>query len=152
MDMRGVFPGFVIAPAVGAAVCAFSMMIHFVLTDADGAALPLAELAVLGASIWFSALFFAYPAALAFVLVWLVFRAIGLAPAAIWLGGPVAGFAAMGAYLHKVHGGPIASALAGGRDLSTLALFELPAAFALPLIGAGSGLLAALVFAAFTRR
>ena len=110
MDMRGVFPGFVIAPAFGAAVCVLAMMIHFVMTDAQGAALPVAELSPLAASIWFSALLFAYPAALAFVLVWLVFRAIDLAPRAIWLGGPVAGFAAMGAYLHRLHGGSIASA------------------------------------------
>lgn len=151
-DMRGVFSGFVIAPAFGAAVCVFAMMIHFVMTDAEGAALPVAELLPLAASIWFSALFFAYPAALAFVLIWLVFRAIGLASIAIWLGGPAAGFAAMGAYLHRIHGGSIASALAGGRDLAALTVPELPGAFALPLIGAGSGLVAALVFALLTRR
>ena len=141
-DMRGVFTGFVIAPAFGALACVFAMMIHFVMTDADGAALPLAQLAPLAASIWFSALLFAYPAALAVVLIWLVLRAIGLGPLAVWLGGAGAGFAAMGAYLHQLHGGTIASALAGGRDLAQLTLPELLAAFALPLIGAGSGLLA----------
>ena len=58
----------------------------------------------------------------------------------------------MGAYLQRVYGGSIGSALAGGRDLATLTLLELPGVFALPLIGAGSGLLAGLAFAAFTRR
>ena len=151
-DMRGVFPGFVIAPAFGAMVCVFAMMIHFVATDPEGAALPIGQLAPLAASVWFSALLFAYPAALAFVLIWWVLRAIGLAPLAVWLGGSGAGFAAMGAYLHRVHGGTVASALAGGRDLAMLTLPQLPGVFALPLIGAGSGLLAAFVFAAFTRR
>ncbi len=151
-DMRGVFTGFVIAPAFGAVVCVLAMMIHFVMTDAEGAALPVAELAPLAASIWFSALLFAYPAALAFVLIWLVLRAVGLGPVAVWLGGAGAGFAAMGAYLHRVHGGTVASALAGGRDLAMLTVPELPGVFALPLIGAGSGVIAALVFAAFTRR
>jgi len=152
IDLKGVFAGFVIAPAFGAVVCVLGMMVHFVMTDPAGADLPLGDLMPLAASIWFSALMFAYPAALAFVILWLALRAAGLGGLAIWLGGALAGFAAMGAYLHRVHGGPISSALAGGRDLAGLTLGELPAVFALPLIAAGSGALAALVFALFARR
>ncbi|MCP2677968.1 hypothetical protein NHF45_00320 [Maricaulaceae bacterium NA33B04] len=69
-----------------------------------------------------------------------------------WVGGGLAGFAAMGAYLHRLHGGSVSSALAGGQDISTLTLSQLPATFALPLIGAGSGIIAALLFAILARR
>ncbi len=58
----------------------------------------------------------------------------------------------MGAYLHRLHGGSIASALAGGQDISALTLAQLPGVFALPLIGAGSGMLAALIFVMLVRR
>lgn len=92
---------------------------------------------------------FAYPAGLAFIALWLVFKAIGLGS---WVGGRLAGFAAMGAYLHRLHGGSIASALAGGQDISALTLAQLPGVFALPLIGAGSGMLAALIFVMLARR
>jgi hypothetical protein len=152
IDAKGVFAGFVIAPAFGALICVLGMMVHFVMTDPAGADLPLGELMPLAASIWFSALMFAYPAALAFVVLWAVLRAAGLAGLAVWLGGAAAGFAAMGAYLHRLYGGPISSALAGGRDLAGLTLGEAPGVFALPLIAAGSGVLAALVFALFARR
>jgi hypothetical protein len=152
IDFKGVFAGFVIAPAFGAAVCVFGMMVHFVMTDPAGADLPLGELTPLAASIWFSALMFAYPAAAAFLALWLILRLAGGGGLAIWLGGAAAGFAAMGAYLLRLHGGPVSSALAGGRDLADLTLGEVPGVFALPLIAAGSGVLAALVFAMFARR
>ena len=38
IDARGVFTGFIIAPAIGAAAAVFGMMIHFVMTDPAGAA------------------------------------------------------------------------------------------------------------------
>lgn len=147
VDTKGVFAGFVIAPALGAAVCVFAMMIHFVMTDPAGADLPLGDLMPLAGAIWFSALMFAYPAAVVFTVLWLPLRS-----AAVWIGGPVLGFAAMGVYLHRIHGGSIANALAGGRDISALTLGEAASAFALPLIGAGAGLVAALIFAVFARR
>jgi hypothetical protein len=134
-------------------VCVFAMMVHFVVTDPAGAALPLGELMPLAGAIWFSALMFAYPAALGFLVIWLALRAAGLGGPGLWLGGLLAGFGAMAAYLHRVHGGgDIVSALADGRDLATLTLPELPSVFALPLIGAISGLVAALVFATLARR
>ncbi|MCP2669909.1 hypothetical protein NHF40_03095 [Maricaulaceae bacterium EIL42A08] len=152
IDARGVFTGFIIAPAIGAAVAVFGMMIHFVMTDPAGAELTVGELMPLAISIWFSALMFAYPAGLAFIALWLVLKATGLGSLASWVGGGLAGFAAMGAYLHRLHGGSVSSALAGGQDISTLTLSQLPATFALPLIGAGSGIIAALLFAIFARR
>ncbi len=152
IDARGIFTGFVIAPAVGAAICVFGMMVQFVSTDVEGAALTLGELMPLATSIWFSALMFAYPAAIGFVLLWLGLRAMGLGALASPLAGAIGGLAAMGAYLHRLHGGSILSALAGGQDISALTLGQLPGVFALPLIGAGSGLVAAILFAMLARR
>lgn len=152
IDAKGVLSGLIIAPAFGAAVCVAGMMVHFVTTDPAGAALPLGQLMPMAVAVWFSALMFAYPAALGFLVIWLALRAAGLGGAGIWLSGLVAGFAAMAAYLQRVHGGDFATALAGGRDLATLTVPELPGVFALPLIGAGSGLVAALLFAMLARR
>lgn len=152
VDARGVVSGLIIAPAFGAAACVFAMMIHFVMTDPAGAELTLGQLLPLAGAIWFSALMFAYPAALGFLGLWLVLRAAGLGGLGVWFGGPAAGFVAMAVYLQRIHGGDFVRALAGGRDLATLTLPELPGVFALPLIGAGSGLLAALAFAMLARR
>ena len=152
IDSRGVFTGLLIAPALGAGVCVMAMMVHFVITDAQGAAMTLGELMPLAGAIWFSALMFAYPAGLGFLIVWLALRSAGLSGLGLWAGGLAAGFSAMAVYLQRTHGGAFASALAGGRDLATLTLPELSGVFALPLIGAGSGLAAALVFAMFARR
>lgn len=51
IDARGVFTGFIIAPAIGAAVAVFGMMIHFVMTDPAGAELTVGELMPLAISI-----------------------------------------------------------------------------------------------------
>jgi hypothetical protein len=152
VDARGVLSGLIIAPAFGAAVCVFAMMIHFVTTDAAGAEMTLGQLLPVAGAVWFSALMFAYPAALGFVVIWLVLRAAGLGGAGLWIGGVLAGFGAMTAYLQRIHEGAFTTALAGGRDLATLTLPELPGVFALPLIGGASGLIAALVFAMLARR
>ena len=151
-DAKGIITGLVVAPAFGAMVCVAGMMVHFVMTDADGAALPVAELLPLASAIWFSALMFTYPAALVFLVLWAGLRSVGAGGLSLVLSGLVAGFAAMGAYLQRLHGGSLVEALVGGRDLATLTLPDLPGALALPLIGAGSGLVAALVFAMFARR
>lgn len=152
VDVRGMLSGSLIAPAFGAAACVGGMMIHFVMTDPAGAELPMGQLMPLAGAVWFSALMFAYPAALGFLLIWLGLRGVGLGGAGLWIAGLVSGFAAMAAYLQRIHGGGFTSALAGGRDLATLTLPELPAVFALPLIGAASGLLAALLFGVLARR
>jgi hypothetical protein len=152
IDARGLFAGFVIAPAFGAALCVAGMMVHFVMTDAEGAALTLGELMPLAISIWFSALMFAYPAGLAFLVLWLGFRAVGLGAAASWLGGAVVGLGAMATYLQRLHGGSVLDALSGGQSVAELTLTQLPAAFALPLIAAASGVIAALLFAGLARR
>lgn len=151
-DAKGIVTGFVVAPAFGALVCVAAMMVHFVMTDPDGAALPVAELLPLSSAVWFSALMFAYPAALIFLALWSALRAVGAGALSLILPGLVTGFGAMGAYLHRLHGGSIVEALIGGRDLATLTLPELPGSLALPLIGAGSGLVAAFIFAMFARR
>jgi hypothetical protein len=152
VDARGVLSGLIIAPAFGAAACVLGMMVHFVMTDPAGAELPLGQLMPMAGAIWFSALMFAFPAALGFLVIWLALRAAGLGGAGLWIGGIVAGFGAMAAYLQRVHEGGFTSALAGGRDLATLTLPELPSVFALPLIGAASGLLAAFLFGILARR
>ena len=152
VDARGVVSGLIIAPACGAALCVAGMMVHFVTTDPAGAALTLGELTPMAGAVWFSALMFAYPAAVGFLLIWLGLRAAGLGAAGLWIGGILAGFAAMAAYLQRIHGGGFSTALAGGRDLATLTLPELPQVFALPLIGAASGLLAAILFGILARR
>lgn len=51
IDARGVFTGFIIAPAIGAAAAVFGMMIHFVMTDLAGAELTVGELMPLAISI-----------------------------------------------------------------------------------------------------
>lgn len=152
VDARGILSGLIIAPAFGAGACVFAMMIHFIMTDAAGAEMPLGQLMPLAGAVWFSALMFAYPAALGFLIIWLMLRAAGLGGAGLWIGGSLAGFGAMAAYLQRIHEGGFASALTGGRDLATLTLPELPGVFALPLIGAASGLLAALLFGMLARR
>ncbi|XBQ15425.1 MAG: hypothetical protein ABL308_10705 [Oceanicaulis sp.] len=149
---QGVLAGLIIAPAFGAVVCVAAMMVHFVLVDPDGAALPLGELLPMAGAIWLSALMFAYPAALVFLLLRIGFGAIGFGIAGGWISGMVAGFAAMGVYLDRVHPGGFLEGLAGGTPPGALTLPELGAALALPAIGAGSGLIAALVFASFARR
>ena len=152
VDARGVLSGLIIAPAFGAAAAVAGMMVELVITEPAARALPLAEFMPMAGAVWFSALMFAYPAALGFAVIWLALRAAGLATAGLWIAGIVAGFAAMAAYLQRIHGGGFSTALAGGRDLATLTLPELPQVFALPLIGAASGLLAAFLFAILARR
>jgi hypothetical protein len=152
VDARGVLSGLIIAPAFGAAACVAGMMVHFVTTDPAGAELTLGQLMPMAGAVWFSALMFAYPAALGFLVIWLALRVAGLGGAGLWIGGLVAGFGAMAAYLQRVHEGGFTSALAGGRDLATLTLPEVPGVFALPLIGAASGLLAAFLFGMLARR
>ncbi|MGJ3230313.1 MAG: hypothetical protein ACFE0P_00775 [Oceanicaulis sp.] len=149
---RGVFAGFIIAPAFAAAACVFGMMVHFVMTDPAGAALPLGELMPMAGAIWLSALMFAYPAALAFLLIWLAFTAMRLGGLGVLLGGAVCGFAAVAVYLDRIHEGGFLEGLAGGQDLGALTLGQLASAMALPLIGAASGVLGGLAFAAFARR
>ncbi len=152
ISARGAFSGIIIAPATGAFVAIAGMLVHLYATQPEAADLTVGEIAPLAASLWFSGLFFAYPVALAFVVIWLAFRAMGQSGLGLWIGGALAGVAAMGLYLTRLHGGPILSALAGGQDVSTLTLGALPGAFALPLIGALAGIVAAFVFAAFARR
>lgn len=152
VDAKGVASGFIIAPAFAAAAAVLGMMVHFVLSDPAGAQLPLSQLLPMAGAVWFAALMFAYPAAIGFIIIWLALRAAGLGGAGLWIGGLTAGFGAMAAYLQRVHGGAVSSALAGGRDLAALTLPELPGVFALPLIGAASGLFGAFFFALLARR
>lgn len=151
-DAKGVISGLIIAPPLGAALCVAGMMVELVLTEPAARALALGEFMPMASAVWFSALMFAYPAAAGFVVVWMALRAAGLGAAGLWLSGLGAGFAAMSAYLMRIHEGGFIAALTGGRDLATLTVPELPAVFALPLIGAVSGLAAALVFALLARR
>lgn len=152
VDARGILSGLIIAPAFGAAACVFGMMVHFVTTDPAGADMTLGQLMPVAGAVWFSALMFAYPAAIGFLMIWLALRAAGLGGAGLWIGGIIAGFGAMAAYLQRIHEGGLTVALAGGRDLATLTVPELPGVFALPLIGAAAGLLAAFLFAILARR
>lgn len=152
VDARGVFSGLIIAPAFGAAAAVAGMMVELVVTAPQARDLTLVELLPTAGSVWAAALLFAYPAAAGFLIIWMALRAAGLGGAGIWIGGLLAGFGAMAAYLQRIHEGAFTAALAGGRDLATLTLPELPTTFALPLIGALAGLLAAFVFAALARR
>ena len=149
---RGVLAAFIIAPAFAAGLAVLGMMVHFVTTDPAGAALPVGELMPMAGTIWVNALFFAYPAAVAFTLIWLAFAMMGLARFGAVLGGAGAGFAAVAAYLDRIHEGGLLQGLASGQDLGALTLAQLAAALALPLIGAGSGLVGGLAFTAFARR
>lgn len=149
---RGVLAGLIIAPAFAALLCVFAMMIHFVMTDPAGAALPIGELLPMAGAIWVSALMFAYPAALGFLAIWLALRAVGLGALGAVLAGAVSGFAAVAVYLDRIHDGGLLEGLSGGADLGALTLAQLAAALALPLIGAGSGIIGALAFLSFARR
>ncbi|MFP4519309.1 MAG: hypothetical protein ACLFQ5_07635 [Oceanicaulis sp.] len=148
---RGVLAAFIIAPAFAALVCVIGMMIHFVTTDPAGAELPVGELMPMAASIWVSALMFAYPAALAFAVLWLAAGAVRLPGGAV-IAGAVSGFAAMAVYLDRISEGGLVEGLAGGQPLADLTLSQLAGALALPLIAAASGAIGGLAFSAFARR
>ncbi len=149
---RGVFAAFVIAPAFAAGLCVLGMMIHFVMTDPQGAALPVAALLPMAGRIWLGALIFAYPAGLVFTALWLGFAALRLSGPGAILAGAAAGFGAVAVYLDRLNEGGILQGLAGGQDLGALTLAQLAGALALPLIGAGAGALGGLVFSMFARR
>ncbi|MEQ8405111.1 MAG: hypothetical protein RKE49_08430 [Oceanicaulis sp.] len=149
---RGVFAAFIIAPAFAALLCVLGMMIHFVTSDPAGAAMPVGELLPMAAAIWMSALMFAYPAALGFVVVWFAFTAMRLGAAGALLGGAIAGFASVTVYLDRIHEGGFMQGLTGGEDFGAMTLGQLTAALVLPLIGAASGALGGLVFNMFARR
>ncbi len=151
-DARGVFSGFIIAPAVAAFAAVAGMLAELYLTAPEAADLTVGEIAPLAGALWFSGLMFAYPAAIGFVVIWLALRAIGLGSLALWLGGAIAGFSAMAAYLMRITEAPMLNALAGGQDVASLTMAQLPSAFALPTIGAVAGIVGALTFAAFAKR
>lgn len=149
---RGVLAGLIIAPALAAALCVFGMMIHFVATDTQGAALPVGELAPLAGRIWVAAMMFAYPAALVFLMGWAAFAALRIARFGALLSGAFAGFAAVAVYLDRTHPGGLLEGLAGSQEVAALTLGEFAAALILPLIGAASGAAGGLAFALFARR
>ena len=149
---RGVFAAFIISPAFAALACVLGMMIHFVVSDPAGAAMPLGELLPMAGAIWVSSLMFAYPAALGFLVVWLAFTAMRMGAAGAALGGALAGFAAIAVYLDRIHEGGVLMGMTGGADIGALTLGQLAAALVLPLIGAASGALGGLVFNTFARR
>ena len=151
-DTRGVFSGLVIAPAAATFAAVAGMLAELYLTTPDAADLTVGQIAPLSGALWFSGLMFAYPAALVFLILWLGFRALGLGGPALLLAGAIAGFGAMADYLIRVSDGPALNALAGGQDVASLTLGALPAAFALPLIGALAGILGAMVFSIFAKR
>lgn len=149
---RGVLAAFIIAPALAAGLAVLGMMVHFVMTDPAGAALPVGDLLPMAGAIWVSGLMFAYPAAIAFTVLWLAFAAMRLTAPGALIAGAVAGFAAVAVYLDRVHEGGLLQGLAAGRPLAGLTLAELAGALAIPLIGAASGALGGLAFNAFARR
>jgi len=149
---RGVLAAFIIAPAVAAGLAVLGMMIHFVMTDPAGAALPVGELLPMAGAIWLNGLMFAYPAAAAFTVVWLAFAGLNMTGPGAILAGALAGFAAVAVYLDRVHEGGLLEGLTSGEPIGGLTLAELAAALAIPLIGATSGALGGLTFNAFARR
>jgi hypothetical protein len=149
---RGVLAAFIIAPAFAAGVCVLGMMIHFVVTDPQGAVLPVGALLPMAGRIWLGALIFAYPAGLAFTLLWLGLASLRLAGAGAIIAGALAGFGAVAIYLDRLNEGGVLQGLAGGQELGALTLAQLAGALALPLIGAGSGALGGITFSVFARR
>jgi hypothetical protein len=149
---RGVFAAFIIAPAFAAGVCVLGMMIHFVMTDPEGAALSVGALLPMAGRIWLGALMFAYPAGLVFTALWLGFAALRLSGPGAVLAGAAVGFGAVAIYLDRLNEGGILQGLAGGQELGALTLAQLAGALALPLIGACAGALGGIAFSAFARR
>lgn len=149
----GGLAAFVIAPAFGAFLAVLGLIGHLYLTDPAAAEVPLASYASMTASVWFSALMFAYPATLVvFAPLWLILRGLRL-----WggftalLAGAAAGLAAMIAYLFRIYGENLELELTGGMPLGELPLADSLLSLALPLIGVAAGAVGGMVFNSLER-
>lgn len=149
----GMFAAFAIAPAFAAALAVLGLIGHLHLTDPAAADVPLADFASMAVSVWFSALMFAYPAAIAlFAPLWLILRGLRLwGSFTALLAGAAAGLVAMLAYLYRIYGADLEMQLTGGVPLGELPLAESLFSLALPLIGIAAGAIGGLVFTSLER-